>query len=81
MCSLKKCLEKRLETEEVSLWQKASESLFKASNPVPVKKLLKEVSLIESAHCKLPLHEDDLRDIEELVEADNLIKKWLRESC
>ncbi len=78
---VKKCLEDRLSEEEASLWKKASDSLFTASNPVPVKRLLKEVSLIESAHCKLPLHQEDLKNTDQLKEANTLVEKWLQESC
>ncbi len=78
---VKKCLENRLTKEEDSLWKKVSDSLFKASNPVPVKRLLKEMSLIESAHCKLPLHQEDLKNTDELKEANNLVEKWLQKSC
>ena len=78
---VRKCLENRLTKEEASLWKKASDSLFKASNPVPVKRLLKEIALIESAHCKLPLHEEDLKNTDQLKEANNLVEKWLHESC
>ena len=78
---VRKCLENRLTNEEASLWKKASDSLFTTSNPVPVKRLLKEISLIESAYCKLPLHQEDLKNTDELKEANNLVKKWLQESC
>ena len=78
---VRKCLENRLTKEEASLWKKASDSLFTASNPVPVKRLLKEVSLIESAHCKLPLHQEDLKNTDQLKEANTLVEKWLQESC
>ena len=78
---VRKCLENRLTKEEASLWKKASDSLFTASNPVPVKRLLKEESTIESAHCKLPLHHEDLKSIDELKEANKLVERWLQESC
>lgn len=50
-----------------SIWWKACQSLFKASNPIPIKALLKEIGLITSDSVRLPLSRDDLDSVDELV--------------
>lgn len=75
---VQKCLEGRMIQEEVKLWEKASNSLFIASNPVPVKRLLWEKSVISSGACRAPLNEKDLEKSDLLKESDQMISNWLK---
>ena len=75
---VQKCLEGRMIQEEIELWEKASNSLFVASNPVPVKRLLWEKSVINSSVCRAPLHEKDLEKADLLKESDQMIQNWLQ---
>ena len=51
-------------------WKKIMESLFTASNPVPVKALLEIKGWISSREVRLPLSAEDLRNDDALKEAD-----------
>lgn len=59
---VKKCLDKTVRSEEITLWKEACDSLFLASNPIPVKCLLKSLGKIQSPKLKLPLDHRDLGD-------------------
>ncbi len=59
------------------LWHDSSEALFSASNPVPVKALLKHKGWIESAETLPPLSSADMQKMDALVEADGKITSWL----
>jgi len=61
---------------DIGLWSKACESLFAASNPIPVKKLLYQLGLISSPFVRLPLCTDDLESISELIAAHESIINW-----
>lgn len=67
-----------LDNEEVDLWKKSSLALFCASNPIPTKCLLKETGVINSPHCKLPLHIDDMADMKIVMDANTNILNWKR---
>lgn len=58
------------------LWERASEALFFASNPIPAKTLLLEKGWISTATLRLPLLREDLTDMEPLLNADRDIRKW-----
>lgn len=58
------------------LWHEASEALFSASNPVPVKALLAHKGWIASAELLPPLAAKDMTGLERLIEADNRIEAW-----
>jgi len=60
------------------LWKDASEELFKAPNPVPVKALLKENGYIETAVVRPPLSQKDLHSKKSLTEADRAVKAWFK---
>ena len=60
------------------IWPNAIRALFSASNPIPVKWLLKEKGLISESVVRLPLSEDDLEKTEHLREADQQIKQWYK---
>jgi 4-hydroxy-tetrahydrodipicolinate synthase len=71
---VKQCLEKRFNDKE--LWDRASNSLFAASNPVPAKRLLWERKEIASKIMKAPLSDLDLNNADELLACDSLINGW-----
>jgi 4-hydroxy-tetrahydrodipicolinate synthase len=61
------------------LWHRASEALFSASNPVPVKALLAKKGWIASARLLPPLSAGDMLQMENLLEADEHVAAWLAE--
>jgi 4-hydroxy-tetrahydrodipicolinate synthase len=58
------------------LWQKAADSLFIASNPVPVKRLMQEQKVIATAILRAPLCHEDLNDASPLLTAEANVKRW-----
>lgn len=58
------------------LWWQASKALFTASNPIPIKALMKKIGLISSPHVRCPLDQEDLKSIDELMYFHDLISKW-----
>jgi 4-hydroxy-tetrahydrodipicolinate synthase len=58
------------------LWENASDTLFTASNPVPVKALMHAKKKIGTALVRAPLSTKDLPNIQPLLEADHAITKW-----
>ena len=61
------------------LWHESSEALFSASNPVPVKALLAHKGWIASAELLPPLSAADMRNLDNLLEADRKVAAWLEE--
>ncbi len=62
--------------ELLPLWQECTDLMFSASNPIPVKVLLKEKGWIKSSALRPPLTEEDLEDHESLIKADRRINDW-----
>lgn len=58
------------------LWWQACKALFSASNPIPVKALLKELGMIECDTVRLPLSRDDLFSLEPLLSYSAMIQNW-----
>lgn len=58
------------------LWKRASDQLFSAPNPVPVKRLLAHKGWIESDQLRLPLVAGELEKMETLLKADHDIEAW-----
>jgi 4-hydroxy-tetrahydrodipicolinate synthase len=71
----KKCLEKTFKDHQ--LWKDASNSLFTASNPVPVKYLLHKNGWIASTKVKLPLSDADFKDSKSILDANQKISQWI----
>lgn len=69
------CLEGR-GSELLPLWQECTDIMFSASNPVPVKVLLKEKGWIKTATLRPPLTTEDLEDYNSLTKADERIVNW-----
>lgn len=62
------------------LWKGASNVLFSAPNPVPVKRLLAHKGWIGSSRLRLPLLSEELESMDPLLEADRAIIEWAAES-
>ena len=70
------CLEDSLNDKDQKIWEEASNTLFMASNPIPVKALMTYKKTISTNTMKIPLHKDDLKNIEPLLLAQSKITKW-----
>ncbi|OEY87183.1 4-hydroxy-tetrahydrodipicolinate synthase [Wolbachia pipientis] len=57
-------------------WWHACKALFTASNPIPVKVLLRDLGLIEYDTVRLPLSTNDLPSIAVLRKANQIILEW-----
>ena len=71
---VQQCLKKTFDAKE--LWTKASNSLFVASNPVPVKRLMAERGTIRTAKMMAPLHQDDMVSAAPVMEAQTAVESW-----
>lgn len=72
-------VEKCLKGDTVSLfpiWTDAVKALFSASNPIPLKVLMKEKGLIETTVLRLPLTDKELTNTEHLHASDEAIANW-----
>ena len=58
----------------------ACASLFHVSNPIPVKALMYKKEIINSPYLRLPLDHEDLKEMQNLLDADSTIKNWLKEN-
>ena len=58
------------------IWWKMCKALFSASNPIPIKALLKDAGIIESDAVRLPLSLEDLPSREILLSYNNTMKNW-----
>ncbi|TVQ48869.1 MAG: 4-hydroxy-tetrahydrodipicolinate synthase [Saprospirales bacterium] len=58
------------------VWNKAIDALFEVSSPVPAKLLLREKGIIKNATLRPPLHEEELKDLSVLLQADKDINNW-----
>lgn len=75
---VRKCLDQTL--EEKHLWAEAANSLFIASNPVPVKRLMSERGDIKSPRMVPPLSDKDLSSAEVLLVHDKNVNTWYGEN-
>jgi len=73
---VKECLAKTFDHKE--LWTEASNSLFIASNPVPVKALMHLKKQIQTPKMVAPLSHLDLQDTSLLVKMDQQIQSWFK---
>lgn len=65
--------------EDSELWKECSDSLFIASNPVPVKALLHHIGKIKTNLMRAPLDHRDLKDIKPVVNAHESIQSWYKD--
>lgn len=63
-----------------ALWQQASNSLFCASNPIPVKALMQRQGRLNSAGLRPPLYMDEMQELTPVINADLKINQWM-ETC
>jgi len=63
------------------LWEKASNSLFLASNPLPVKALLHHKGWIKTPAMQAPLHHDDFKQVAVLAQIDQEVQSWMKENA
>jgi len=76
---VKKCLRQELSQDEIDLWKKCTNSLFCASNPVPVKFLLHHNSIIHTPYLLAPLSHEDMLDQDEFViDCHQMIQDWMQ---
>jgi 4-hydroxy-tetrahydrodipicolinate synthase len=73
---VEQCLKKTFDAKE--LWTKASNSLFVASNPVPVKRLMFEKGMIKSPKLLPPLSDEDMSSASPVLEAHKEISLWFK---
>jgi 4-hydroxy-tetrahydrodipicolinate synthase len=71
---VQQCLNKSFDAK--SVWTKAADSLFIASNPVPVKRLLFEQEVIKSSFMLPPLSHEDMPDAQVVLAADREVRRW-----
>lgn len=71
---VRQCLDKSFDAKE--LWTKAANSLFVASNPVPVKRLMAERGTICSAKMVPPLSHEDMMSAAPVLEAQEAVSHW-----
>ncbi|NCN27375.1 4-hydroxy-tetrahydrodipicolinate synthase [bacterium] len=73
---VRKALAKSLSPEEKILWKEAADTLFEASNPVPVKCLMNSLGMIDNNTLKQPLCSEDLHGLALQTQANANIAKW-----
>lgn len=73
---VQQCLKKTFDAKE--LWTKAANSLFVASNPVPVKRLMFERGTIKSAKMIAPLSHQDMVSAHPVLEAHQAVSLWYK---
>ena len=67
-----------LSGKDRDFWEKASKTLFIASNPVPAKALLFTEGRIRTPEVKLPLHRNDMNSLERVCEVSREVDAWYR---
>jgi 4-hydroxy-tetrahydrodipicolinate synthase len=70
------CLNKTFDAKE--LWTKAANSLFVASNPVPVKRLMFERGVIKSKKMMAPLSHEDMKSADPVLDAHEAVTTWFK---
>ncbi len=65
---------------DLEIWKQAK-VLFNASNPIPIKVLLKYLGLIQTATVRLPLSLEDLARPELLYQLNDNILHWGQKAC
>lgn len=67
------------ELKEINEWKKAADSLFLASNPVPVKKMMFLKKQIKTPLLRAPLDHRDLNRDEDLLASDKFVQNWFKQ--
>lgn len=71
---VQQCLAKTFDAKE--LWTKAANSLFVASNPVPVKRLMFERGTIRTPYMAAPLTHEDMASATPVTDAQEAVTRW-----
>jgi len=71
-------LDFQLRQLDIGMWRTVSDSLFTASNPVPVKSLLASLGRIGSPELKPPLHHSDMGSLQEITNASENVSTWFQ---
>jgi 4-hydroxy-tetrahydrodipicolinate synthase len=71
-------LDFQLRQLDIGMWRTVSDSLFTASNPVPVKSLLASLGRIGSSVLKPPLHHSDMGSLQEITDASENVSTWFQ---
>ncbi len=74
----RKCLEQNLDDQ--ALWEKAADTLFVASNPIPVKWLMAEVGQIATPTLRAPLTHVDMVKTAEILAANEAVTQWFKKN-
>jgi 4-hydroxy-tetrahydrodipicolinate synthase len=69
-------LESTLNDDDKKLWEEATNSLFCASNPIPVKALMNQLDIITCPDLIMPLTIEDLPTEHKLMDYHHQICKW-----
>lgn len=64
------------ENVDSKLWWLASKSLFSASNPIPVKALMKHMGIIGSDSVRTPLSVCDMPSLEPILQHCDAMRQW-----
>jgi len=62
------------------VWQNAIEALFQVANPIPLKVLMQQKSMIKHASLRAPLTEQEIPKNHNLLMVDQTISQWLVDS-
>ncbi len=73
---LSKCLNKDLSNDDKSLWLKAVDHIFEASNPIPTKNILFQEARIKTPCLKPPLSPEEKLDQKSLKDISHKITNW-----
>lgn len=57
-------------------WKAWSDTLFIASNPIPVKRMMFENGTLQSPICRAPLTHEEITDTKVLTETNNNVQNW-----
>lgn len=66
------------ELKEIDLWVSATNNLFVASNPIPVKWLMAQAGQISNGTLRAPLTLDDMCKKDEVLASHNEINNWFK---
>ena len=65
-------------TNDLEFWPACSDTLFLASNPIPVKWLHHQRGEISTAVTRAPLDVRDLKETEAVLNADGQVEAWMK---
>ena len=72
------CLDGKLSDDDQRLWADCTNTMFIASNPIPVKRLMYEQGTIKTSVLRAPLTHRDLENADRVLTADEKINTWYK---